>query len=269
MYLLIIASYFLFSIPGLIAQINNDGQGEFKTEFELEVGEELVYEVKYLFISIGELKFQVLNKKKENGKTFYNAKVFVDSYKGLPFVDLHEIYQTKLDTTFFSHALRYLHISKDNTYFTNYDFIYDENFVKVKKGKLTPYTVWTDSTCDINQKFQDGLSLFFFARASSGKQLKTTVPVFIKEQKELTNVNFYSEVEKIQIDAVSYPISTVRVDGNTNFKGIFGLNGDFVGWFTSDYQKIPVQAKLNVLIGEITAELISWRKKDWNPPEFK
>ena len=73
----------------------------------------------------------------------------------------------------------------------------------------------------------------------------------------------------MDIDAVDYDISCVRLDGETEFRGIFGLTGYFEGWFSNDQQAVPIVAKMEVLIGSITLELEHWKKKGWMPPKYQ
>ncbi len=235
---------------------------------EFEVGEELVYSVKYTFIKLGELKFKVLEKKVESDKTYYRVMVYINSDESIPFVDLHEIYESFYNIGNYSDLFKATHRTKDYFRFSEHDFDYKNNKIYVKKGTLKPYLVEIDSTCDLRHSFNDGLSLFYYARIMSGSKHKETIHCFINEQKVKTYINFYNESESIKIDAANYLINCVRLSGFADFSGVFGLNGDFEGWFTNDIYKVPVYAKLSVLLGNITVELISWRKKGWKPPKY-
>ena len=129
--------------------------------------------------------------------------------------------------------------------------------------------IWTDSTISYDHDYQDGLSLFYFARMRTGQPKKVNAPVFINEKYEKTYINFYNEVEDMDIDAVDYDIACVRLDGDTEFRGIFGLTGYFEGWFSNDEYAVPIVAKMQVLIGSITLELKEWKKQGWMPPKYQ
>jgi hypothetical protein len=58
----------------------------------------------------------------------------------------------------------------------------------------------------------------------------------------------------------------VKFDGKLDFTGIFGLSGEFEGWFSNDEARVPILAKMKVLIGSVTIELMSWKRKGWAPP---
>jgi len=70
------------------------------------VGEEITYVVKYLAFEIGEIRLKVIKEIVEGNDTLYSAIAYINSYEGIPFVDLHQIYETKFD------KIRYLIISK-------------------------------------------------------------------------------------------------------------------------------------------------------------
>ncbi|HRN25095.1 MAG TPA: DUF3108 domain-containing protein [Ignavibacteriaceae bacterium] len=258
---MVIVFLFGFSI------INNQMAFQSKPKI-IEVGEEITYVVKYLAFEIGEIKLIVRKEQIENYDTLYNAIAYINSYDGIPFVNLHQIYETKFDTKQISHYFKGLILSNDTTY-TKYYFNKSKNNIRIVKGKERTNEIWTDSTISYERDYQDGLSLFYFARMRTGQQKKINAPVFINEKYEKTYINFYNEVEDMDIDAVDYDIACVRLDGETEFRGIFGLTGYFEGWFSNDEYAVPIVAKMQVIIGSITLELKEWKKKGWMPPKYQ
>ncbi len=242
---------------------------KFSPEMKMEVGEELTYEVSYSFIKLGQLKIFVENKKIINGKIFYNTIAYIDSYSGLPFVSLHMIYQSIISQNFFPVFFKGIVKKDDYSTFTDYYFKYDSSLVRIKKGKTDPYELWTDSTEAMHKKYQDGLSILYYARSLSGTGKSVDVPCYVNEKKGITTLNTYKNVTGISIDAVKYDIACVREDGRMNFISIFGLTGNFEGWFSDDEASVPIVAKLKVIIGNVTVELKSWDKPGWTPPKFK
>ncbi len=235
---------------------------------KIDVGEEITYVVKYLAFEIGEVKLIVRKEQVENNDTLYSAIAYIDSYEGIPFVNLHQIYQTKFDSKQISHYFKGTILSKDTT-FTEYYFNKGKGNIHIIKGRKRTNEIWTDTTIAFEHDYQDGLSLFYYARMRTGQNKKVSVPVFINEKAEKTYINFYNEVEDKDIDAVDYDIACVRLDGETEFRGIFGLTGYFEGWFSNDEYAVPIIAKMQVIIGSITLELKEWKKKGWMPPKYQ
>jgi hypothetical protein len=241
---------------------------ESKYPKKIEVGEDITYVVKYLMFEIGEIHLKVLREETSGKDTLYSAIAYIDSYLGIPFVDLHQIYETKFDTKQVSHFFKGILLSTDTT-FTKYNFDQSNKKIHILKGRERTNKIWTDSIANYDRNYEDGLSLFYFARMRTGQTKTIIVPVFINEKYEKTLINFYEKVEDQDIDAVDYDIACVRLDGETEFRGIFGLTGYFEGWFSDDERAVPIIAKMQVIIGSITLELKEWNKKEWMPPKYK
>lgn len=240
----------------------------FQLPRQMHVGEEITYVVKYGLFKLGEVKLQILERKEKNESFFYKTRAYIDSYSGIPFVDLHQIYESDFNSGEFSNYFRHTEREKDYVKFTEYFFDYTNKTVHIKKGKYKPYQIWTDSTTEVNNYCQDGLSLFYYARLNTGIKKSVDVPCFITEKFVSTRINFYDTIDKISIGAVDYDIPCCHLDGYADFVSIFGLTGNFEGWFTNDEHAVPTIAKMKVVIGNVTLELKSWRKKNWNPPKF-
>lgn len=241
----------------------------FSSEKSLKVGEELNYVVRYSFINLGEVRIRIKDRNDINGKNYYYAIAYIDSYDGIPFVNLHQIYESKVNQDYYSDFFRGIVKSEELTSYTEYYFDYNNSKIRVKKGRFSPRELWVDSTTHVDRLFHDGLSIFFFARMFSGKKNSMLLPCFVNEQKVKTKINFYNETIPVSIDAIDYDVDCSRLDGEMDFISIFGLTGYFEGWFTNDEASIPIVANMKVLIGNITLELKSWKREGWIPPKYK
>lgn len=241
----------------------------FSSDKKLVAGEELNYLVSYSFINLGEVRIKVKDVKTINGKNYYNAIAYIDSYDGIPFVNLHQIYESKVNDNYYSDFFRGIVKGDEYTTYTEYYFNYDESHIRIKRGKFSPKEIWIDSTTYAEKQFQDGLSIFFFARMFSGKKNSVYVPCFVNEQKEKTKINFYNESIAVSIGSIEYDVDCVRLDGEMDFISIFGLTGYFEGWFSNDEASIPIVANMKVIIGNIKLELKSWKREGWTPPKYR
>ena len=234
----------------------------------LQVGEELLYEVSYSFIKLGQVRLKVLDKKTVNGKELYKTIAFIDSYSGVPFVTLHQTYESTIFSDFTPEFFRGTIREDKYKSYTEYYFDYKKSRIHIKKGKVEPPQVWTDSTTSLDIPYQDGLSIFYYARSNIGTSKSENVPCYVKEEKVFTKINYYDKVEDVSIDAVDYDINCLKLDGEMDFISIFGLTGYFEGWFSNDEAAIPIIAKMHVIIGNITLELKEWKREGWTPPKF-
>ena len=247
------------------AQTNRE-TGSNKTEFSLRAGEELTYIVKYAFLNLGEVKFHIKNNMVIDGKKITETIAHMDSYEGLPFVDLHQTYYSFIDSNFYPVEFLGLMLEEDTNY-VKYIFEND-SLIKITKGDYNSGKIKFDSTAIVEKKCQDGLSILFYARKFVGMDTTLYIPCFVNEKEEKTKINFYSKNESVEIDNVDYEIGCMKIDGETDFVSVYGLTGEFEGWFSNDVQSVPIKAKMNVIIGSVTLELIKWDNKHWEPPKY-
>jgi len=249
-----------------ISQVTSTVIQEKEPGLNLKVGEDFTYVVKYAFLNLGEVRIQIIGEESINGKRQLNTTAYIDSYDGLPFVNLHQIYKSTIDQTYFPVHFLGLMLDEDTTY-TEYIF-YNDLRTSIKNGNYNTKELWVDSTTTLTERHQDGLSILFYARMNFGEEKSEAIPCFVNEKQEITNINFYTEEEPVRIDSVDYEIACRKLEGETNFISVYGLTGEFEGWFSSDNSSVPIIARMNVLIGSVTLELIDWNENLWNPPQY-
>jgi len=233
------------------------------------VGEELTYNVSYSVFNLGSVRIQVIDTLTKMGTKVYRAKAYINSYN-VPFVDLHQVFYSEVSPQPYS-----VYFSMNNTAnpekipYSWYSFNYSQQRVDYEIGTKPGKVVMKQGNEPIDNFQQDGLSLFYYARKNVREKKKMAVPTFISEKSFLTSFNFMNKVGSQQISAVNYPVETVEFDGNANFIGIFGMTGYFQGFFSNDEAAVPIAAKMKVLVGNITIELVKWNRPGWIPPRAK
>jgi hypothetical protein len=258
--LIVILISFSFFIEGDQPPVEPSGKKIFV------VGEDLLYEVRYAFIKLGEIRIKTLRKFVKDGNEVYETRAYIDSYEGLPFVDLHSIYNSQVTEKFFSEMFIGLDKHRIGWRFTKYDFDYKNKTIFVQKGLKENWKVDFEENVSFNEVLQDGLSLFYFARGYTRQQKSFDVPTYLNESTTITTINFFDKSMPIKIDALNYDIDCVKVDGLVRFTGIFGLTGNFEGYFSNDEASIPIKATMKVILGNINIELKNWYRNDWQPP---
>jgi hypothetical protein len=230
-------------------------------------GEELLYEVDFLGIKLGSIKIVTENVENYEGKEVYKAKAYIDSYEGIPFVDLHTIYQSWFDK---SVSFTYRFVSNTKQSDNSWDYQEINPDYKTNKYRLSKYlknNCYFNETFELKQKANDGLSIFFLARKYTKLNRTITVPTIMDKNVDYTILTFRSKIESSTISAVPYPIRTIYFNGEGKWKGVYGLSGYFEGWFSDDDARIPIRAKMNVYVGNINIELKSWIRPGWTPPK--
>ncbi|MGA7160662.1 MAG: DUF3108 domain-containing protein [Bacteroidota bacterium] len=231
------------------------------------VGERLEYEVSYSIFSLGTVKIEVVDSAQENGVTIFHAKAFMDSYGGVPFVNLHWIFFSEIDPQLYSHYFSGVD-NKDTNHvsYSNYSFDYPHKRIILEEGIRQQQDSVTKTSDTISSNYQDGLSLFFYARGNVHSNSSENVPTFVSGKKVNTYIDFLNKKTSSEIDAIKYPVETIELEGRADFVGIFGLTGGFSGWFSNDEAAVPIIARMKVIIGSVRLELIKWNRPGWVPP---
>ncbi|MCI0473399.1 MAG: DUF3108 domain-containing protein [Ignavibacteria bacterium] len=244
----------------------------------LEVGEELNYTVYYGFIKLGEVKFKITGKSREDKKDLYTSVASIKSFDAIPLVNINYIFESIM---YFEknevHSVKFTATEFKEKSITNiyYTFDYDEQVIETLKEVDGNREIESKISINSKKMYQDGLSLYYSARMQSlpekinfGKT-RFNVPVYINEKESSVKYSFNSKPEPVDIDMVDFAVKCIKVAGVADFVGVFGLTGEFAGWFTDDDSRVPVKAKFNVTIGSITLELTSYKKKNWKIPAYQ
>jgi hypothetical protein len=229
-------------------------------------GEDLIYNVRYAFIDLGQVRIRTGPKIRVGSSSAFSGKALIDSYPKLPFVSLHAVFEDVMDSAVFSHTFSGKIREDDRWDFSRYHFDYGNNRVFIELGRNDTVVAQRETLSVDNKKFQDGLSLFFFARDQLFSHKEVNVPTLIKEKKSNTFLDFKGERTSAEVDAVDYPVDVIKFSGKCEFTGIFGLSGEFTGWFSNDEARVPILAKMKVILGSVTIELMQWKRSGWTPP---
>jgi hypothetical protein len=252
----------LFAVAGMsIPHSSQSGSANAPPSKVLLEGEELVYNVRYGFIDLGQVK--IVTKGKTRGG--YHAQATIQSYSGVPFVSLLAIYETTIDSAMYSRDFFARTVENGDQQFARYTFQYDKKRVVMELGSRDSVVEHRD-TVSLETFYHDGLSLFFFAREQLFSGQMMNIPTFVREKKATTTIDFKRSHRSVETDFIDYPVDVIGFDGNAGFVGVFGLTGDFEGWFSNDEARVPIKANMKVIIGSVTLELVSWKRPGWQPP---
>jgi hypothetical protein len=231
-------------------------------------GEELFYEVYYSFVNIGWLKF---NTERVSGKVdTYRCFAVMRSNEGLPFIDVSYDFESEMtvrNNSIYPNKFVSKEYRDEKVSIISYDFHYDSNYVYIKKTGFNNNTEYERKQV-LNANYQDGLSILYYARYHSFTSAKKNVPALVNQDSMGLTINFNTEKEEIDIGEVDYDMASVYLSGYTNYQMVFGLTGEFEGWFSYDNARVPLKSKLEVKIGRVTVELKYWKRQGWTPPKY-
>lgn len=233
-------------------------------------GEELQYNVSYSVFDIGLVKMSIIDSAYRNGVKVFKGKAYLDSYSGLPFVDLHQVFFSEMDEEAFSQFFIAHNTGKPQKMdYVKYTYEYPKNKFKYEFGTDPGGVITKSGEGVLTERNLDGLTLFYYARLNYLQTKKVSVPVLVNEKTYKTHFNFMNKLGEQDIDAVKYPVETVEFDGTSEFTGVFGLTGYFRGFFSNDEAGVPIVAKMKVILGSVHIELIKWTRPGWAPPKAK
>jgi hypothetical protein len=231
----------------------------------VQPGEELVYDVSYSGLSLGTVTITTQANQSVADVETYKATCTMKSHPGIPFVALNAIFESWMDKSL-SFSRKFVGNYEDKGIWTYQEILFNspKNFIteKIYKGKEKISSKQTPSKL----KWNDGLSLFFLARNNIGSKKNYRLPTYVSDT-SFTNINFPEKIEFVTNPFIKYPVRTIRVFGSLNFSGVYGLSGNYEGWFSDDSAKIPIKAKMNVVVGSVEISLKSWKRPGWEPPK--
>jgi len=228
-------------------------------------GEEYVYEVSWTFVKLGTVHLKV--------SPHYTVEALVNSYPSVPFVDLHSAHYSDMDSSFYSIGSRTAEKRENDWWGLNY--VYDLPRKRLiieethqKDLESLPYSTQVKDTLPLpSEQFVDGLAIAFFPRLHVHTVKTLDMPTVLYGKIGTTTYEFSDKRTTESIDALEDPVKVVEVQGSTTAVGIYGMTGEFTGWFSDDDAAVPIKGKLKVLIGSVTIELVKWNRKGWSPPQ--
>jgi hypothetical protein len=232
-------------------------------------GERLYYKVSFFGITLGHITINIEGEEDLKGNKVVKTKGYMQSNPDIPFVNLQASYESWMDPSgAFSHQFIGKVMIEDGTWdFHQIDFDYNKK--KIHTKKWIHKEVFFDSTYYTSKKYCDGLSLFFLARQFTKLGKSIRIPTIVDYDTVFTVINFMNKKAESEIKAVKYKIKTVYFNGKANWTGIYGLTGEFEGWFSDDDASVPIKAKMKVYVGNIDIELLEWSRGNWSPPALE
>jgi hypothetical protein len=234
------------------------------------IGEELVYDVKWSFVKLGELKLTVVELDTMDNKPVYHCQINIDSSPGLPFITIHDVYESWVDAdSFYSHHFRSIESDGNDSLLTIYNFQYPEKQVAIHIAEIEKgiSSVKADCTATIPEKVFDSLSMLYYARAMARNEGARNIPVFVYSDFKHTDIKFTGQLQRIDVN--NKKLYCYFLDGRLKFVGIAGVKEDFEGWFSYDVQSVPLKAAMKAFIGSVKIQISQWKNWKEGPVLFK
>lgn len=170
-------------------------------------GEDLTYRVSYAGITLGTVRALTEPYTTFNGRNVAKVKVFINSNPNIPFVSLHSVYQSWMDTSAtFSVNFNATTQIEDNLWeFDQYLLDYTNMNLTMETYREKKLTKKRE--IGIKKYCNDGSSILYAARALINSKKTIKLPTVIMGDTATTVVNFRGTKQATDIDAVKYPVA--------------------------------------------------------------
>jgi hypothetical protein len=211
------------------------------------LGERLVYDVGYSFITAGEAVFSIPSIEMVNGHECYQVVFTVKSTPTFSFFyKVEDRYETMIDKKGIF-PWRFTQRVREGKY--KYDFT-------AQFDQLNNKATTNDGQYTIPPYVHDIVSAMFFFRTMDFSKSRPGEKVFLenfyKNKTYQLAVKFLG-YQQISVDAGTF--NCVLVEPLIMEGGLFKSEGRIIIWMTNDERKIPVKVSTKVVVGSIDSEL--------------
>lgn len=229
-------------------------------------GEELQYEVSFMGIKLCKILVTTTGNDKLGTIPVVKVKTKVETYN-IPYVSFNGTFESIMDAAL-THSYKFIvnsKLRKQPWEFQKVEFDYKSG--KASHGKWQNNKNIYNNPFSISGKWNDPISLVFLTRQYASVKRKISIPTIMDIHKFKVSINLTGKKEHINIAALSYPIKSIYLTANADWKGVYGLSGLVEAWLSDDAAKVPLKAKVDLTIGNVTVELVKWKRQGWIPPK--
>jgi len=211
------------------------------------VGEHLIFDVGFSFITAGEASFQVFSADSVHGRECYRIVFTVKSIPSFSWIyKVEDRYETVLDAKGIF-PWRFVQHVREGGYRRDVTAEFDQMHGIAKTE---------NKTYPIPPYVHDAVSAFYYVRTMdfSHSQIgqKYILYNFFKDSTYQLAVKFLGR-QQISVDAGLF--NTIIIEPLMEEGGLFKSNGRVLIWLTDDDRKIPVKVSTKIVVGSIDAEL--------------
>ena len=224
----------------------------------IEAREVFEYEVSYGFFTLGWVDVELLPDTTYNDKEVYHLRTTIRSNRRVPFVGTRVVNYEN----FFSYNqfFPYSHLFwRDDVHDEKYEVVKVEFDREANQVHFYEEGEFTNSL-DLVEPASGGDIIFFYSRMFAGIETPYRKPAFIEGEMGVVSAQSSGDTEMRKYDAFDEPIPTYLSEGNADVDGPFGFRGSFKSWFSTDDLRVPVEAHVRVIFGNVKVRLISYER---------
>ncbi|MCU0453058.1 MAG: DUF3108 domain-containing protein [Bacteroidetes bacterium] len=215
------------------------------------LGERLVYDIGYSFVTAGEAVFAIPAMDTVNGRLAYRIEFSVQSTPSFSWIyKVDDLYRTIVDESALM-PWRFTQRIREGSYSRDFEAEFD-HYQGVARTK--------DGVYPIPPHVQDVVSALYLARTFDFGNMRpgqrTELQNFYKDSAYTLAVRFLG-FQKVSVDAGTF--DCFLIEPLIKEGGLFKSDGRILIWLSNDDRRIPVKVTTKVAIGSIDAELREYK----------
>lgn len=251
----------LFSSTVVIAQseFTFDREKPPTMEMMIDAREVFRYKVTYGWFTLGWIDVQLLPDSTYNGQKAYHLQTVMESNSSNILIGKNLVHYENL----FQHNEKWpysfvfwredLHDNEPN----RTRIVFDRDSTKVRfyeRGEL-------EETLDLVEPASGGDIIFYYSRMFAGEEEPYKFPVYIENELGYVTSQSSKKTDMREYEAFDEPIETYLSEGHADINGPFGFSGNFKSWFSTSNLRVPVEAHVKVIFGNVKVKLISYKRE--------
>ena len=228
-------------------------------EMMLDAREVFEYEVRYGFFTLGWVDVELLPDTTYNGQKAYHLRTTMRSNSSVPLISKSIVNYENLFQ--YNDKWPYSFVFwRDDIHDEEYDrvrIVFDRDSSKVDFYERQEF----QTSLELVEPASGGDIIFYYSRMFAGLEEPYRLPAYIENELGYVEARSSSETEMRSYEAFDEDIETYMSEGTADINGPFGFRGKFKSWFSTDDLRIPVEAHVRVIFGNVKVKLISYERQ--------
>lgn len=222
------------------------------------IQERYLYNVRYGFFNLGEIEVIVTPDTTWQGMELIHLRTIMRSNSRIPLVGERDVHYQSFSgyTEEWPFSYQFWRDDMHSEEYDRYKIIFDRDAGEVI---FHEYAEPTD-TLALEEPASGGDVIFLYARQFAGTDQGYQLPVYIDDEQGSVTASNSPQIEQRSYDAFPEPIDTYYSEGVADIDGPFGFTGNFRAWFATDDLRIPLEAHVRVLFGNVRVSLIDYER---------
>ncbi|WP_020401902.1 DUF3108 domain-containing protein [Gracilimonas tropica] len=226
------------------------------------VKETFRYEVKYGFLKLGWVNVRLLSDSLYQDQERKHILTEIEANSSIPFVGkeldrFHSLFYVNEEGL--PVEVKYWKDNIDENEYREIEYWFDRDLGQVYYKEEDD----TRDTLALEDPATSGHLIFYFSRLFAGSEEDFKLPVYVTKKKGYIYGKNSLKKEERNYAPFDGPVMAYKMKGSTeNIEGPFGFSGNFRAWFLDDDLRVPLEARVKVLWGNVIVRMIEYTREE-------